>query len=348
MQQVTNNFHETSWQDEYRNALKTYSQVASFFDLNYVSHLPYEVFLPLNFAKKIKQQGLTGPLANQFLPHIDESKNTGLIDPIGDKKKSQSAGIIHRYQNRILFTPTTRCPVICRYCFRKNELSNQDEIFKANLNELSTYLKDHPEVNEVILTGGDPLVLSNQKLENIFKELEKTQVKYIRLHTRTPIILPKRMDTGLINLLEYFSKKFSRVIFSLHTNHPSELDREVKSSLVKLKNSGVECKTQTVLLKNINDDPDVLTKLFYELIDLGFNPYYLHHPDKVKGGMHFYLELEQGRRIYNQLRNKLPGWALPHYVIDNFQGRGKQFAFNPESFEYSGKMYDINSQLTIY
>lgn len=348
MQQVTSNHSEISWQDEYRSALKSYHDVAEFFQTPQISNLQFDILLPKSFARKIKEQGLTGPLAKQFLPQEIEKQQVGLIDPIGDKKKSQKGGIIHRYKNRILFTPTTNCPVICRYCFRKNELSNKDEIFKSSLKELKDYLSTHPEVNEVILTGGDPLVLSNQKLAEIFNLISHSQVKFLRIHTRTPIILPKRIDHDFLNLLDSFSNHFQKIIFCLHTNHPSELDEEVKKTLLKLKKLHIDCKTQTVLMKDINNSFETLKKLFNTLLDCGFTPYYLHHPDKVRGAMHFYLELEQGRRIYNQLRNELSGWAIPHYVIDNFQGKGKQLAFNPESFQFSGEMLDINSQLTSY
>jgi lysine 2,3-aminomutase len=350
MQLETNNNKPKilSWGDDFRSSLKNLEDINKFFNLKLESISNYKVFLPISFAHKIKAAGLNSALAKQFIPCKDENAISGLLDPIGDKVKGVSDGIIHRYKNRILFTPTTICPIICRYCFRKNELSNNDEIYQHKLSSLKSYLLDNPQINEVILTGGDPLIVSDQKLDQIFTLLSNLNIKFLRIHTRTPIILPKRIDDSFIRLLQKFEDKFTKIIFSLHVNHLDELDHEVELALHKLRRVRIDKKTQTVLLRDINDNAKALTDLFYKLIDLDFNPYYLHHPDKVRGAMHFYLSLEEGRQIYSKLRKRLPGWALPHYVIDQYQGRGKQLAFNPEGFSYSGKMLDINGELVQY
>jgi len=350
MQLVTNNLKNPtlSWQKEYKNSLKTIEQVNSFFGLHLPVELSYKVFLPLTFAQRIKDAGLESILAKQFIPAIDEASESGLLDPIGDKVQSKNDGIIHRYHNRILFTPTVNCPVICRYCFRKNELSNNDKIYQHKLLALKDYLILHPEVNEVILTGGDPLILSNEKLKEIFNLLSKMNIKFLRLHTRTPIILPQRIDDSFLELLNEFENQFTKIIFSLHVNHVEEINDEVEFALNKLRRTRISKKTQTVLLKDINNNAETLIELFNKLIDLDFTPYYLHHPDKVKGAMHFSLPLEEGRQIYSKLRKFLPGWAVPHYVIDQFQGRGKQLAFNPEAFAYAGKMIDMDGNFCEY
>lgn len=337
-----------NWQSDYRNALKSFKEIKSFFGLNFDFHSPYTSFIPLDFAHKIKNSGVNSPLWKQFIPDQDELASDGKIDPIGDIKHSKENGIIHRYKNRLLYTPTANCPIICRYCFRKNELSEDNDIFKRNLGELKSYLSLHPEVEEVILTGGDPLILSNQKLEKIFEALSEIHIPFIRIHTRTPIIIPSRIDSGLITLFNKYQSKFQRINFVLHTNHADEIDPEVETALNRLRDCSVKKLTQSVLLKDVNNSHQELEKLIRKILSVDFTPYYLHHPDKVRGAMHFYLPLEQGREIYSKLRKNLSGWALPSYVIDQSEGEGKQFAFNPEQIKYSGKMLNKNGNLVPY
>lgn len=342
--QLTN----SSWQQEFRSALRKQSEINSFFNQETSLDIPFDIVLPKKFAQKIKDDGPDSPRWKQFLPHDLELDHTGLTDPIGDKVNLKDSGIIHRYQNRILYTPTQNCPVICRYCFRKNELSHEGEIFKTNLTKLTQYLNSNPEVNEVILTGGDPLMLSNAKLDKILETLSSLNIKYVRFHTRTPIILPSRIDNGFISLINKYATLFKRINFVLHTNHQDEIDAEVLIALNLLRKCPIKKLTQTVLLKGVNDNSQDLIQLCERIIEADFTPYYLHHPDKVRGGMHFYLPLEEGRKIYAKLRSKLPGWAIPTYIIDNYNGLGKQLAFNPESITYSGKMLDINGTLSPY
>lgn len=345
MQLVTNLKNRNSWQSEFRNSLKSIKDINQFFNTNF-ENTSYPVFIPKSFAQKIKNDGLDGPLAKQFLPHFLENSNLGNIDPIGDKVHAKKGGIIHRYQNRILFTPTTVCPIQCRYCFRKNELSEKDEIFNHSLKELESYLLANSEVNEVILTGGDPLVLSNKKIYELLSLLSSLNISYVRFHTRTPIILPTRIDDGLAQLLNHFSEEFTKILFFVHTNHSCEIDDEVKSALLRLKNINIDKRTQTVLLNGINNSSQELVQLFNKITECHFNPYYLHHPDKVKGAMHFHLSLEEGRRIYAKLRSQISGWAIPHYVIDN--EKGKSLAFNPEGYEYSGHLINQSGALSPY
>lgn len=254
----------------------------------------------------------------------------GSADPIGDEKMSKGNGIIHRYQNRILYTPTQACPVNCRYCFRKNELNKGFKFFSANLESLKTYLRKHPEVEEVILTGGDPLILSDQNLEKIFKICLEENIKFIRIHTRTPIAIPERINDDFRNLIKKYQEKFCRIFFVLHCNHKDELTWEVKKSLDSLQSLKISLLTQSVLLKGVNDCELILKDLFENLVKLGFNPYYLHHPDKVKGAMHFYLSQDEGMRIYSALRQIVSGWAVPHYIIDSPSASGKKLLVNQD------------------
>ena len=338
----------STWQDSYRSAIKDLKYLSRDLNLDLEESFHYPCFLPQRLYQRIKKNGPNSALWKQFIPTNEELKINGSLDPIGDKKNSKGHGIIHRYKSRILFTPTINCPVICRYCFRKNELSTKDEVFKHNLLKLSEYLQKHPEVNEVILTGGDPLILSTKKLKEIAHILKSHGISFLRFHTRTPVILPERIDDEFLNFLKEVSKDFLRVILVLHVNHAEEIDNYTSKKLLVLKTCGIDLLTQSVLLKDINDSKNDLIELFYKVIAHGFTPYYLHHPDEARGAMHFSIPLEVGRGLYNSLRNELPGWAIPSYIIDHPSGHGKQFAFNPESMKFSGKLLNLHGIETNY
>lgn len=307
----------------------------------------YPQSIPLKFKKYLDQFSKDHPLNKQFIPSLEELSENGLYDPIGDQIHSKGDGIIHRYKSRLLFTPTTVCPIQCRYCFRKNELSQKDEIFSQNISTLINYLRLNPQVKEVILTGGDPLILNNQKLFKIFEEL-KGHVDYIRIHTRTPIIIPKRIDDDFVEMIKYYQDYFKIISLSIHTNHELELYPEVLKSLGKLHQTNINLISQTVLLKDVNDNVEALKNLFMKLCENKIQPYYLHHPDKVKGAMHFYISLKIGRQIYGKLRDELPGFMLPHYVIDPANGKGKTLAYNSESLDFNGVFIDRFGQEYYY
>lgn len=335
-----------SWQHEFKEALKSREDLELFFETSF-PEIHYPVFIPRVFAAKILEAGAQSALWKQFLPHLDEDNSElGRLDPIGDKVHAKGNQLIHRYHNRVLFTPTTICPVLCRYCFRKNELSSKDEIFDPKFQEALNYLKDHPEINEVILTGGDPLILSNEKLAFYMQEFsELGTIKYFRLHSRTPIILPSRIDEGFLAIMESAKYLFNRSMLMIHVNHESEITEDVIEAIKSLTEQGIEIFSQSVLLKGVNDSTEDLYNLFMKLADLKVKPYYLHHSDEAQGAMHFYVDLEAGRRIFAPLHNLLPGWAIPQYIIDIPGGEGKTPAFNPESFEFSGKLINKDSKI---
>lgn len=326
------------WIEDFRQAIRTHEELETFFERPFPK-THYPLFIPRNMAEKIKFFGVDSPLGKQFLPHDGENLSDGRLDPIGDKVHSQGSGIIHRYQNRVLFAPTPVCPVLCRYCFRKNELTERDEMFNQNFEAAKTYLRENPEINEVIFTGGDPFILANEKLAGYIQDFSEIEtIKYIRFHSRTPVILPSRIDEGLTGLLTSANHLFKRSMVMVHINHPMELTGDVEAVLAQLIEAGIEVYSQTVLLKGVNDSTDVLAELFTMLSDLKVKPYYLHHPDQAKGAMHFWMTLEEGRRIVHPLHDRLSGWMLPQYVIDVPGGEGKISALNPETFEFSGTL----------
>lgn len=303
----------------------------------------YPLFIPKNLADKMKAEGPNGVLAKEFLPsplEIDNQLNTfGIFDPIGDKTYLKAPQLIHRYKSRALFTPTSICPVHCRYCFRKNELSATEDIFQNDFEVTLAYLNDHPEISEIIFTGGDPLTLSNEKIENYLNSFGQIKsIQHIRFHTRYPIILPERIDEGFVDLMNRFSSHFSTISMAIHSNHLAEFDEFNSRAIKKLAKTNLQLLGQTVLLRDINDSENALLDLMNKFIELKIRPYYLHHPDRVQGGMHFYLPISKGRKLYQSLRLNLPGWAIPQYMIDIPNGHGKTPLFNPETYTYSGKL----------
>jgi lysine 2,3-aminomutase len=329
---------QTNWTDQFRDSFRSTQELSNFLEFE-IPNTIYPILIPRDFALKIKQSGIGSPLWNQFIPSIEEHSPQGFSDPIGDEIHSKGNGIIHRYKNRLLFNPTTVCPINCRYCFRKNELFDNLDMFKSSLESLAKYLIEHPAVEEVILTGGDPLIMSNSKIEKIFKILKLIPtVKYIRFHTRTPVILPSRLNQDFSMLLNKYREYFETITIAIHINHSDEISKELSQNLKKFKN--INLISQTVLLKSVNDNADQLANLFKNLNKLNIRPYYLHHPDLVRGAMHFHMPLEIGREIYSKLRDLIPGWLIPTYIVDSPTGIGKVNAYNPESLKFSGVLLD--------
>lgn len=344
-----------NWTNDFKSSFRNLKDLYLFLDRPLTPSLEevakaYPVFIPAALATKIKNENGSGPLSKEFLPHnleLDTDLNkSGFNDPIGDEAYLKAPQLIHRYHNRALFTPTTICPVHCRYCFRKNELNSNEELFQQDFEKTISYLKAHPEISEIIFTGGDPLTLSNEKLEKYFEAFTAiSSIKDIRLHTRYPVIMPSRIDDGLVTLIEKYSSMIRTFSIGIHANHPDEFDDEASLAIEKLKNSKAQLLSQTVLLKGVNDSSDTLIELMELFLNHGVRPYYLHHPDRVKGGMHFYTSLQAGRALYSTLRNALPGWALPHYVIDIPGGHGKVSAYNPETTTFSGQLLSKDGEI---
>lgn len=263
------------------------------------------------------------PIAKQYIPqpeeliHLPEEDN----DPIGDETHSQIKGIVHRYPDRVLFKPANVCAVYCRYCFRREKVGPGSEVLNDKERTAAlNYIGENKDIWEVILTGGDPLILSPRQLKQIKQELESIQhVRIIRYHTRVPIADPERITLELCNALS--SDK--AVYMALHINHPNEITNDVRKALSNLHKSGINLLSQSVLLKGINNDPKILETLYRELIALNVKPYYLHHPDMAPGTSHFRLTIEEGQTIIKQLQGRLSGICQPTYMLDIPGGHGK-------------------------
>lgn len=324
MKNLSNSNHKIKnlWKNELKSALKSNQDLKDFFSLDFPK-TNYKSFIPIKFAEKIKRAGKESALWKQYLPSSDEISPNGLIDPIGDSQCSIGNGLIHRYNNRVLFTPTTVCPIQCRFCFRKNELQFDKELFKTDIESIEHYLKNNKGINEIIFTGGDPLILPNEILESYLVLFTRLGIEFIRFHSKTPIHLPSRIDNDFLVLIKKYKFVFKRIILVIHCNHRDELDTEVSDALQKANESFHEILCQTVLLKDVNNTVNDLSTLINRLVDLNIRPYYLHHPDHVKGAQHFMVSTEEGKSLYKKLRQSISGWALPQYVLDSPSAQGK-------------------------
>jgi lysine 2,3-aminomutase len=263
------------------------------------------------------------PIALQFLPSPDELITTPeeRADPIGDSVHEKLPGLIHRYPDRVLLKPIHACAVYCRFCFRRETVGpGARALRKAELENAYDYIRAHPEIWEVILTGGDPLLISPARLAEIVRVLDSiSSVRTIRIHTRVPIVDPDRVDDAMVQALRVKTP----VWIAVHTNHARELTPPARASLARLADAGLPLVSQTVLLRGVNDDAEMLEDLFRSLVECRVKPYYLHHPDLAPGTSRFRLPIARGRSLLRALRGRLSGLAQPTYVLDLPGGHGK-------------------------
>ena len=265
------------------------------------------------------------PIARQFIPTEAELESApeDMDDPIGDARHSPVDGIVHRYPDRVLLKLLHVCPVYCRFCFRREMVGPGQGVLSAPaLDAALSYVGDHPEVWEVILTGGDPLAVSPRWLAAVLDRLRSiAHVQVVRIHTRVPVVSPERIDARMVAAL---SRDADRPVWiSVHTNHPRELGTEAAGALRRLAGSGLPLVSQTVLLRGVNDNADTLEALFRRLVSLGVKPYYIHHPDPAPGTAHFRLSVAEGRRILAEVRRRSSGLCLPTYMHETPGGDGK-------------------------
>lgn len=265
------------------------------------------------------------PIARQFVPDIAELTVTPdeRADPIGDLTHSPVEGIVHRYPDRVLLKAVHVCPVYCRFCFRREMVGPEGlgTLTPEQMDAAIGYIADHAEIWEVILTGGDPLVLSARRLNEMMARLKDIpHVKVVRFHTRVPVVEPERVDDKLVAALKASGKA---VYLAVHANHPRELTEAARAAISRMVDSGIVMLSQTVLLRGINDDPDTLAALMRGFVENRVRPYYLHHPDLAPGTSHFRVPIEVGQRLVAGLRGRISGLAQPTYVLDIPGGHGK-------------------------
>ena len=261
------------------------------------------------------------PIWKQVVPDIEEMADADAEhDPLEEDLMSPVPHLVHRYPDRVLLMVTNQCPIYCRFCTRKRLVGKPGFLKKGELDQAIHYLQEHTEVRDVILSGGDPLLLPDHLLERILKALRTIpHLELIRLGSRVPGSLPQRITPKLCEIV----KKYHPIYMNLHFNHPDELTPEVTAACGMLADAGVPLGAQTVLLKGVNDDPDVMKRLVHQLLLARVKPYYLYQADLTKGTNHFRTTVETGMEIIRSLQGHTSGMGVPHFVIDAPGGGGK-------------------------
>ena len=263
------------------------------------------------------------PIRRQVIPRIEETHTAGweLSDPCGEDSHSPVPGLVHRYPDRVLFLVTDRCAAYCRYCTRSRLVSNASGYdFHPEFDRQVEYIAAHPEVRDVLLSGGDPLLLGDDKLRHLLTRLRAIpHVEFLRIGTRIPVFLPQRITPALCALL----REFAPLFVSFHSNHPRELTTEVRDALGRLADAGIPLGNQSVLLKHVNDTPEVMKAHVQKLLMCRARPYYIYQCDLIEGSAHLRTSVRQGLEVMEALRGHTTGYAVPQYVIDAPGGGGK-------------------------
>jgi len=323
---------EKNWQKLLANAITDPAQLLKQLNLSkqYLAGAlkacqQFPLRVPQYYVDLMDKNNINDPLLKQILPlDLEMEAIEGFSqDPTGDLNAKVSQGILDKYQGRGLIISTGACAVHCRYCFRRHFPYQNENAGAKQWQQTIEYLTTATDLNEIILSGGDPLCLSNQRLVFLLDELDKIpHIKRIRWHSRFPVVLPYRLDQGLIDLIQ--QSRFKH-IFVLHLNHPKEITSVLKKRLRPLVKLNVLLLNQAVLLKGINDQSEILAKLSEACFDADILPYYLHKLDKVAGAAHFEVSDKKARKIILQLRNQLSGYLVPRYVEEVAGEKSKQW-----------------------
>ncbi|MDD8020113.1 MAG: KamA family radical SAM protein [Acidobacteriota bacterium] len=311
------------WQQLLRDSLRTPEEIAEHFclDVEEVRKISqaFKIQITPYYANLIKRKG--DPIYRQVVPDLAElAENSGDDDPLEEDLDSPVPSIVHRYPDRVLFLVAHNCASYCRFCTRKRKVGDITKINPRYIEDGINYIKDHPEVRDVIVSGGDPLILNDEKLESILSQVRSIpHVEIIRIGTRMPCYLPQRITEKLADRL----KKYHPLYMNVHFNHPDEVTPEAARALNLLANAGIPLGNQTVLLKGVNDNVETMRKLMQKLLTVRVRPYYIYQADYVRGTDHFRTTVEKGLEIYQGLRGWTSGLAVPQYVIDAPGGGGK-------------------------
>jgi lysine 2,3-aminomutase len=326
---LTNIDSWNDWKWQLRNS------ITSIDDLRKIMRLSEKEILAINnlkgrlplritpyFASMIYDTNFADPLRRNVIPVVEELlQSTGeQSDPLHEKSFSPVKGIVHRYPDRVLFTVTQICSNYCRYCTRSHSVGRLDKLGRQDYEKAFNYIAAHKEVRDVLISGGDPLTLSDETLDFILSNIRKIEhVEIVRIGTRTPVVLPQRITDSLISVL----RKYHPLFLSLHFSHPSEITEECAKACNKLADGGFPLGSQTVLLKGINDNVPVMKELMHKLLKIRVRPYYLYQCDLIPGSGHFRTTVRKGLEIMKGLRGYTSGYAVPTFVIDAPGGGGK-------------------------
>jgi L-lysine 2,3-aminomutase len=311
-----------NWQAELKNAVTDIAELFTLLHLDpqqidlaqHQAMAQFPLRVPRSFIQRMQKGNMNDPLLQQVLPLSDEMIAVPgyTEDALQETRVNPRPGLLHKYQARILIILTGGCVINCRFCFRRQFPYSQNIISEANWKNILDYMTQDNSIHEVIFSGGDPLLLQDEQLSELIEDIAKIpHIKTLRFHTRLPIVIPQRITEELISLL---SATRLRIVLVVHSNHGNEIDDSVIDMLKLLRQAGITLLNQSVLLKNINDDADILIELSEKLFDAGILPYYLHVLDKVKGTAHFDVSEEVAKKLLWEMMQQLPGYLVPKLV----------------------------------
>ncbi len=317
--QISDKLH-TSWQKELANVITDPKTLLELLDIppeNYQQHFAarklFPVRVPRPLLSRIKKGDINDPILKQVMPlDVEFSITDGYVEDPLEEHDTVAPGLLHKYKHRVLMMVKTGCAINCRYCFRRHFPYADNSPNKARWQQALSYIQNHQEINEVIFSGGDPLMASDEHLQWLIDEIEKiSHIRRLRIHTRLPIVIPQRITPALVKTLSSTTLKVT-VVF--HINHANEIDESVIQAIEPLRAARIPLFNQSVLLKGINDKANTLAALSERLFDIGIQPYYLHLFDKVQGVAHFDISEEVAKKIILQLMAILPGFLMPKLV----------------------------------
>ncbi len=317
----------TVWQTALAQAIRDPAELLHFLNLPasllqgaIAANRTFPLRVPRSYCQRIEKGNPDDPLLKQVLPlglELEKAEEF-TIDPVGDLAAVEVAGLLHKYHGRVLIITTAACAVHCRYCFRRH-FPYQDNQNHHDWQNIVSYIQTKPEIHEVILSGGDPLSLTESRLKNLTDKLQDIpHIKTLRIHTRLPIVLPERINSEFLKWIDSLPWK---IVMVLHCNHANEIDDSVATALKQLQQHNITLLNQSVLLAGVNDSADILTSLSHKLFAHHVLPYYLHQLDKVEGAKHFYTSTSSALQLIKQMQHRLPGYLVPKLVVEE---AGKQ------------------------
>jgi len=317
------------WRWQIRNRIRSREQLAKYVpslsgrhELQKVIE-KYPMAITPYYASIIQQADMSDPVFRMSVPNIQEMFDPPCLtdDPLEEHQDMPVPGLVHRYRDRALLIATTMCSMYCRHCTRKRIAGTRENAISARrMRQAQEYLFNHPEITDVIVSGGDPLTMSDAAIEAVLSMLRSVpSVQVIRIGTRVPVVLPMRITDDLVNML----KKYHPLWINTHFNHPNELTDEARAACAKLADAGIPLGNQTVLLRGVNDDPQIIEQLCRGLISTRVRPYYMYQCDLVRGVEHFRTSVRKGMEIMEYLRGRISGIAIPTFVVDAPHGGGK-------------------------
>jgi len=340
------NIPESDWKDwrwQMKNRLTKREHIEKFLSLSEEESKGFEiaagkllVSVTPHFFNLIDTVDPNCPIRKQVIPSFLESVTSSLesTDPVGEEGSMPVPGIVHRYPDRILFLVTDRCASYCRYCTRSRLVSNASGYgFRPNYKECIDYIRSNKSIRDVLISGGDPLLLSDEKLDALLSSLAQIEhVEFVRIGSRIPVFMPQRITESLLSSL----RRHHNLWMSIHVNHPKECTLELKDACSKIVKTGIPLGNQSVLLKGINDDLQTMRSLIHRLMMMKVRPYYLYQCDLVSGSSHLRTDVKKGVEIIEQLRGHTTGYSIPQFVIDAPGGGGK-IPINPNYIKQENK-----------